>query len=848
MYSKAFLKIILLFFLIYISYFIFAIPISLEATNMNATQTYIENEPTNIKPIFIGNYDLKIKVRMTLSDVDSGNLSTPSVSGVTPVFENGTLIVKGKANVLNQFFSSPIVFTPNTNYNKDFKIYITLSSKRQTIFGEKSLKCIPVNDILTAEGMDISQVFILNTSINISPITVFDADIEQTITVTLTLSNPLAGDLSTSTSGSTTSTFNSETGVWRASGSLNDVNELLSAPIIFTPTNNFTSDFTIEVSITDGYSTITGEKSIIYNSPPEATNIDAPEFYREVEIPIAVIVILDVVVSDIFTVTMTLSNPLAGVLSTGSAGDSSSEFDPETGIWECSGNITDVNTILSDTLSFTPETNFTSDFTIEVSITDGYSTITGEKNITYVNPPQITGNTSENYTVDVAKSLDDIIVSDSDSDELTVTLAFPSAAGSINTATSGDITSEFSAGVWSASGLITDLNILLSNLTFTPSSGYSSQFNIFITVEDEYGSVTATKPMTGIMILQASQLSTEEEYVQNVTKNLTPIVITGNTNVTARLTLSDLSAGNLSVVAAGDPLVTPTFSAGVWTATGSISSVNACLNILQFVPSNNYNSFFTIATTVFDTATTLTGSKSIITFSDTFVRYTAFDVLGTGISPSNNANVTSWTNKSSSQGQNMTLVQNSTAPLYRNNAFSTNKPGVHFLGSGYNLVSTSASGLALDATCTICVYFKSGGAQDTLLLSSRTNSSGRHQIIRFTNNDGRNRIQCFNGNTNGITSGVKFDVPVNSNGIYNVILRITDENVGSDSMKKLAKLRVNGADCSIDLTGGGNPINYVNTEIMSFGAVGSLGTDVKFFNGHIGYITITGPILFLVIR
>lgn len=110
----------------------------------------------------------------------------------------------------------------------------------------------------------------------------------------------------------------------------------------------------------------------------------------------------------------------------------------------------------------------------------------------------------------------------------------------------------------------------------------------------------------------ASNLNVAQTFVENTTLNLTPIVITDpNTTQTfiATLTLSNPSAGSLTVVAAGSPTVTPTFSAGVWTAIGSFNSVNACLSIVQFVPAANFNGNFTIVTSVNDGSQTVTGSK-----------------------------------------------------------------------------------------------------------------------------------------------------------------------------------------------------------------------------------------------
>ena len=76
---------------------------------------------------------------------------------------------------------------------------------------------------------------------------------------------------------------------------------------------------------------------------------------------------------------------------------------------------------------------------------------------------------AETYTEDTALNLTDIVVSDVDSANVTVTLTLSDpAAGSLNTGTSGAVTSTFAGGVWTASGAIADVNTLLAGLTFTP--------------------------------------------------------------------------------------------------------------------------------------------------------------------------------------------------------------------------------------------------------------------------------------------------------------------------------------------------------------------------------------------
>src|SRR4029077_14930163 len=96
--------------------------------------------------------------------------------------------------------------------------------------------------------------------------------------------------------------------------------------------------------------------------------------------------------------------------------------------------------------------------------------------------------------------------------------------------------------------------------------------------------------------------------------NLTDIVISDvdSPNVTATLTLSDPSAGSLNTDVSGSVTSAYNATTGVWQASGAIADVNALLAGLTFTPALNYNSNFTIATSVDDgVAAAITGVKNM---------------------------------------------------------------------------------------------------------------------------------------------------------------------------------------------------------------------------------------------
>ena len=113
-------------------------------------------------------------------------------------------------------------------------------------------------------------------------------------------------------------------------------------------------------------------------------------------------------------------------------------------------------------------------------------------------------NAAEAYTEDTPKNLVDIVVTDADSTNTTVTLTLSTiAAGSLNTGTAGAVTSTYNAstGVWTASGAKANVNTLLAALTFTPAANYNGNFSIATSVSDGIAPpLTGSKAFTGTAV------------------------------------------------------------------------------------------------------------------------------------------------------------------------------------------------------------------------------------------------------------------------------------------------------------------------------------------------------------
>ncbi len=190
--------------------------------------------------------------------------------------------------------STRIYFQPSLNYNGTIASAITFrawdqtsgtnggtgdatsnggSSAFSTATDVAAITVTPVNDAPTGTNLSANETYIEDTPLNLIDIVVADVD-NTTLSVTLTLSNPAAGSLSTGTSGAVTSTYTAGTGVWTASGLIANLNALL-AGVIFNPTANFNGNFTLAANVSDGTLGVSGSKSFTGTPVNDAPVLDA---------------------------------------------------------------------------------------------------------------------------------------------------------------------------------------------------------------------------------------------------------------------------------------------------------------------------------------------------------------------------------------------------------------------------------------------------------------------------------------------------------------------------------------------------------------------------------------------
>jgi hypothetical protein len=169
-------------------------------------------------------------------------------------------------------------FTPNPNFagNMTFDYLLSDDDLAVSAMGTATVSLTPVNDAPTATNMNTAETLTNTSAVDLTDIIVSDVD-NVNVTVTLTLSDPSAGSLSTGTSGAVTSTYDGVTGLWTASGAVADVNNLL-AGVTFRSALDYHGSFTIATKVDDGAgATITGIKNMIGTPPGDTSNEEKPD-------------------------------------------------------------------------------------------------------------------------------------------------------------------------------------------------------------------------------------------------------------------------------------------------------------------------------------------------------------------------------------------------------------------------------------------------------------------------------------------------------------------------------------------------------------------------------------------
>ncbi|MBF0155622.1 MAG: hypothetical protein HQL57_00345, partial [Magnetococcales bacterium] len=567
-----------------------------------------------------------ITASLTLTDATAGTLTT--TGGGAYVAGTGVWSVTGSVAVVNSALAA-VAFVPATNRDTGTSLMVSIADGGEngaaTLTGNILLGAVAANDAPTAANLGGSLAWNEDAaSVALTDIVVADPDSGATLTATLTLSARGAGTLSTSGSA----TFSSDSGVWRITDSVANVNSALGA-VAFLPTGNHDQDVTLDFAVTDGLAAaVTGSLLLDVtptNDAPTATPASATVTFAEGAASVALpdIVAADPDSGESLTATLTLSAVGAGTLSTAGGGS----FVPATGVWSVTGNVAAVNSAIA-AVTFTPTTNLDQDLTLAVTIADGGENGAQAANagITLDVIPVNDAPTATNliatltFTEGAASvALTDIVVADADTGEVVsakLTLSDP-AAGTLTTAAGGSFNA--TSGLWSVSGSVAAVNAALAGVAFVPGGNRDTGLSIAVAIEDggEDGVVWPSGSVTiGVTAVNDSPSATNTTYATTMTEGvaslaLADIVVTDPDTgelITATLTLSDPAAGTLSVSSGA------TFNAlsGVWAVTDTVALVNQALAAVAFVPAVDYDKNFTMAVSISDgEAAPVTGTVSV---------------------------------------------------------------------------------------------------------------------------------------------------------------------------------------------------------------------------------------------
>jgi hypothetical protein len=653
----------------------------------------------------------------------------------------------------------------------------------------------------------------LQTITPFAGVTIADANLNQTETVTITLSAAANGTLSNL--GIFT---NPSAGVYTATGSASAVTAALDA-LVFTPTANQVAPgqtVTTGFSITDtdtaaltATDTITSVIATDVGVSPTITGTAANQAITDLQTiaPFSGVTIADVNVGQTETVTVTLSAAVNGALS-----NLGIFTNPSAGVYTATGSASAVTAAL-DALVFTPTANqvapgqaVTTGFTItdtDTAALTATDTITSVIATDVAVSPTISGTKANQAITDLQTiapfsgvTIADVNVGQTE----TVTVTLSAAAN--GTLSNLGIFTNPSADVYTATGSASAMTAALDALVFTPTANQVAPGQTvttdFTITDTDTAALTATDTITSVIATDVgvSPTISGTKAGQAITdlQTITPFsgVTIGDANIgqTETLTVTLSAAANGTLTDPNAATDGSTNVGGVYTITGSASAVTTALDALVFTPTENQVASGQSVTTTFTIADKDTGgltatdsTTSVVAtevIGQTFTLTTGKDTVGSSVNT-----IIAKTNTLSS-GDTITPAPNSTLELVGGGTFNLALPTTL---TNIEFITAQEGEGATAQTVTL-----RAGLNATVNVASDTTATDTSPTITITGAANSDIINLGSGNDT-VTLGA--GETVNSGGGNNTF-KVASATLGSVTINGGTK----GTN-TLDVTGGG---------------------------------------------
>ncbi|MEJ6080057.1 putative Ig domain-containing protein [Vibrio sp. 1-Bac 57] len=430
---------------------------------------------------------------------------------------------------------------------------------------------VNINDAANATEMNQVQNYTegdINVALN--DIVVSDVDSGDIITASLTLADPSAGELTSGTFATVTSSYHSVTGVWTVTGTVDDVNAALAATA-FVPSSDYDIDTYITTHIEDASGA--GPVDGVISLQVTAVNDD----------PTLAHLIADQVSTEKSAFNFMFAANTFNDLDSGASLIYSAQL-------LGGGALPDWLVFDSATLTFsgTPLNNDVGSINITVSANDGQGGVVA----------------SDSFTLTTSNVNDTPLGN--------VTIIGATLEGDVLSADTSTISDQDGLGVFSYQWLRDGLNISAeTNETYTLSGAdVGSKISIVVSFKDAQGTteILTSAETSEIINMNDVPSATNQTQVKNYIEgdsivsfdNIVVIDVDNAETITATLVLSDTTSGSLSSGVFGSASSSYNSTSGIWTINGSVTDVNAALANVEFLPTANNERDVNITTHIED--------------------------------------------------------------------------------------------------------------------------------------------------------------------------------------------------------------------------------------------------------